>query len=195
MQLDCAIRSFTRHCKYVNDSLTVKVLYTTSNDAHERQYRTLAKNYPSIEFVKETDFKNNLLQVLTSSEYVLFLVDDNIFVNDFSTDHIIDVLRQYPNAIGFSLRLGRNTNYCYMLRKQQALPSFSFCRQWRALVMIGQQLNAISVIPLRSPVHSTEPLIFCRCWLRQITRTPIRSKSCLTRTSQVFQRVARFAVL
>jgi hypothetical protein len=55
---------------------------------------------------------------------VLFLVDDNIFVRNFYLVEIMSALQQNPQAIGFSLRLGRNTQYCYSLRRQQSLPEF-----------------------------------------------------------------------
>ena len=55
---------------------------------------------------------------------VLFLVDDNIFVRNFYLADIISVLLKNPKAIGFSLRLGRNTQYCYTMRQQQSLPEF-----------------------------------------------------------------------
>ena len=56
--------------------------------------------------------------------YVLFLVDDNIFVRDFSLQSACRALEQDPNALGFSLRLGRNIGFSYMLDKSQTLPEF-----------------------------------------------------------------------
>lgn len=135
MQLDCTIRSFIQHCKDI-DSIAIKVLYTTSSASHESQYQEIKAEHPFVEFIRESDFKNDFLQLLDASEYILFLVDDNIFVNDFYVDHIISGFKQVPDAIGFSLRLGRNTTYCYMLNKQQALPEFDslpkdvLCYDW-----------------------------------------------------------------
>ena len=54
--------------------------------------------------------------------YVLFLVDDNIFVRDFSFLPAITALILHPRAIGVSLRLGRNTEYCYSLDAPQRIP-------------------------------------------------------------------------
>jgi len=54
--------------------------------------------------------------------YVLFLVDDNIFVRDFSLDEAIRVLASHPDAIGFSLRLGKNIDFCYPTRQYQRIP-------------------------------------------------------------------------
>jgi len=59
-----------------------------------------------------------------NKEFVLFLVDDNIFVRNFFLADVVDHLIKTPKAIGFSLRLGKNTNYCYAMHRQQALPGF-----------------------------------------------------------------------
>ena len=56
--------------------------------------------------------------------YTLFLVDDNIFVGNFSMNEVITALKSHPDALVFSLRLGRNTNYCYTRDSLQRLPSF-----------------------------------------------------------------------
>jgi hypothetical protein len=51
-------------------------------------------------------------------------VDDNLFVRPFRLQTIIHALDILPDAIGFSLRLGRNTTYTYMLNSNQKLPDF-----------------------------------------------------------------------
>jgi hypothetical protein len=57
--------------------------------------------------------------------YVLFLVDDNLFVSRFSLAEALTVLDTDPQSIGFSLRLGRNTVYSYTRDLPQSLPEFS----------------------------------------------------------------------
>lgn len=56
--------------------------------------------------------------------FYLFLVDDNLFVRDFSLSHVVHVLQEQPSALGFSLRLGMNTTYCYSHDSAQRLPNF-----------------------------------------------------------------------
>lgn len=67
-----------------------------------------------------------LLKLLPYDEipYLLFLVDDNIFIQDFSIQSAVDRLMLQPDALGFSLRLGKNTAYCYPHRANQTLPEF-----------------------------------------------------------------------
>lgn len=125
MQLDCTLRSLRHHCRDV-DRLSVRVIYTSSNHLHERGYRALEKEYsPSVEFVREGSLRSDVLSSVASCDYVLFLVDDNIFVRDFNVGNIVEALGEDNLALGASLRLGRNTTYCYMLDKVQGLPAFA----------------------------------------------------------------------
>ena len=62
-------------------------------------------------------------------KFILFLVDDNLFVRDFDIREIIDDLQKNLDAIGFSLRLGSNTTFCYVLDCPQPLPEFVFAKK------------------------------------------------------------------
>lgn len=57
-------------------------------------------------------------------DYVLFLVDDNLFVRDFSMLEVLNALASNSDTVGVSLRLGTNTTFCYALSKKQNLPQF-----------------------------------------------------------------------
>ncbi len=123
MQLHSTLRSLMLHCKDT-ETTDVRVLYTTSGPLHDAQYEELRKEFPSVRFVREGVFREDLLALVSSYPYVLFLVDDNIFVRDFEIGKAVSALDAHPDAVGFSLRLGRNTVYCYMHGKAQALPQF-----------------------------------------------------------------------
>ena len=56
--------------------------------------------------------------------HVLFLVDDALFVRPFRLEVAAQALDSNADALGFSLRLGRNTSNCYVLGRAQALPEF-----------------------------------------------------------------------
>jgi len=58
-------------------------------------------------------------------DLALFLVDDNIFIQDFYLESIVNVLKQENELLGFSLRLGKNTTYRYSRGQEQALPIFN----------------------------------------------------------------------
>ena len=70
-------------------------------------------------------FKRDVLEIIDGSEYVMFCVDDTIFIRDFDAKKICHLLDIHQQAIGFSLRLGRNTTYCYMHDCKQVVPQFS----------------------------------------------------------------------
>jgi GT2 family glycosyltransferase/acetyltransferase-like isoleucine patch superfamily enzyme/Flp pilus assembly protein TadD len=137
LQLHAALQSFLLHWQdKENVQMTIKVLYTASNYFHERQYLQLMEELPEVQFVREKDFKTDLLAALAGHEQVLFMVDDNIFVRDFRYSDVVDALGRRPRALGFSLRLGKNTLYSYMVDKEQTAPEFDrinkdvLCYDW-----------------------------------------------------------------
>ncbi len=124
MQLDCVLKSFFLHC-IDSKNIDLKVLYTTSDQVHEAQYKQISGSYRNVEFVKESEFKKDLLMLVASCDYILFLVDDNIFVCDFFLNDAVKSLAIHSDAIGFSLRLGKNiTGSFYPSRKKWTIPEF-----------------------------------------------------------------------
>jgi len=111
------------HCLEAR-SIPIKILYTASSTVKEKLYDQLKSEYHSVCFIKEQEFKKDLLNLLVGYEYILFMVDDNIFIRQFRFCDIIQTLRKHTNAIGFSLRLGKNTTHCYPLDRKQNLPAF-----------------------------------------------------------------------
>jgi glycosyltransferase involved in cell wall biosynthesis len=123
LQLDATLHSFFLHCTDPGN-VDLQVLYTTSSGIHEQQYRRLAQDYPEVRFVRERDFRAQTMKIIQSADAVLFLVDDNIFVRRFGVATALAALQQHPKAIGFSLRLGTNTTFCYSWQAEQKLPRF-----------------------------------------------------------------------
>lgn len=123
LQLQATIESFLLHCQD-EDSIDLVVLYKASNELHGGQYTELKKKFSGIDFVEESNFREQVLSAIEKCDYILFLVDDNIFVKPFSMKDITKALQREKDAVGFSLRLGKNTNYCYPFSSKQALPQF-----------------------------------------------------------------------
>ena len=107
LQLDGVIRFLRLHCKDLH-SMDVKILYSSSNSIFEKQYYTLSQQYPGFNFIKVFNFKAQFLNAINNYEFLLFLVDDNIFTGSFSIQRIAYALRRRPRAVGFSLRHGLN---------------------------------------------------------------------------------------
>jgi len=123
LQLRATIESFLLHCRD-HDNIYLTVLYKASNELHTGQYAELKSKFPGINFVEESNFREQVLSVLENCDYILFLVDDNIFTRHFHISDITAALARETDAIGFSLRLGENTAYCYMDRTIQRQPMF-----------------------------------------------------------------------
>ncbi|MCE5286031.1 MAG: hypothetical protein LLG02_09330 [Pelosinus sp.] len=123
MQLDAALRSFYLHCRDIAD-IELVVLYTASAPLHQQQYAQLMKEHSLISFISENQFKTQVCACLTGFDFVLFLVDDNLFVQDFLIKDITMNIENNDDALAFSLRLGRNTTYCYPAGCPQELPQF-----------------------------------------------------------------------
>ena len=123
LQLDATIRSLRSNCDDIA-SAYILVLYVASTPAFAAGYRVLTNEHPGVEFLRESDFKVELIRLIEGTSHVMFLVDDTLFVGSLSLAQAIKVLDDDPACLGFSFRLGRNTTYCYTLDKYQRLPAF-----------------------------------------------------------------------
>jgi hypothetical protein len=131
MQLDATLRSFHLHCQDPTE-VTLYVIYKATDLRNARQYAQLELEYAAygyVHFIEETDFRHHVLRLVVTHwasdvvGYVLFLVDDNLFVRDFSLGEVREALAQHPEALGFSLRLGGNISYLYTGDRAQVPPT------------------------------------------------------------------------
>jgi Flp pilus assembly protein TadD len=124
MQLDAALRSLRLHCRDLQ-KMTPLVLFKATTAQDHRQYERIARANPGVRFAPETDFFGQLMGFIEASDYVLFEVDDCLFVSGFEIAAMTQALEDDRSALGVSLRLGRNTTRCYMRRSGQRMPEFS----------------------------------------------------------------------
>ncbi len=120
LQLTALLESLKAYCLDLNEN-DITVLYKTDNYYTDNLYFNVQKEFENIFFLKETDFKQDLLSLLDTKKYVLFLVDDCLISWKFYLSEIIASLEDLPTAVGFSLRLGTNINYCYTMNCYQKL--------------------------------------------------------------------------
>ncbi len=123
LQLDAALRSWRRHCRDAA-AARVTVLCRASTSRLSSLYRRLWREHPEVDFVREGDFRRDLLVLLRGQDHVLFAVDDTVFIKDFTISEMAATLNRHPQALGFSLRLGLNTTYCYTMDRAQKPPDF-----------------------------------------------------------------------
>jgi len=63
MQLDCCLKTLYKQCQDV-ERIDISVLYTTTSEGHEKSYDILEQTYLDVNFIKENNFKENLLEVI-----------------------------------------------------------------------------------------------------------------------------------
>jgi hypothetical protein len=121
MQLDATLKSFYRHCNNPYN-YEIRVIYRVSNERFQSAYESLKSDYKNVIFIKENAFKMHLMQSIVDKTYILFVTDDCIFTHKFDLEVAKNLLSTDPEAIGFSLRLGKNTRVCYPIGKLNQLP-------------------------------------------------------------------------
>jgi hypothetical protein len=112
--------------QYGNDINSITIIYRTSNKRYKKAFNRVASQFPQVHFLRQrtiADFKTLTLQAIeqTSSDYVVFAVDDNIVKDTFSLHECISWLEK-TDAYGFYLKLGTHLDYCYTENKSQLLP-------------------------------------------------------------------------
>jgi hypothetical protein len=155
LQLDGLLQSLILHCSdFPTVHLNIIYRVSSRLHASQyQQLREQYSAHTNVRFIEQTQFRRDVLQLLMPSttqlplqvllspsarvllaaiarrqaqaDHVLFLVDDSLFIRGFSCSTAVQALAQHPQALGVSLRLGANTNYCYAFDKSQLLPRFS----------------------------------------------------------------------
>lgn len=123
LQLRAVLDSFFLNCKEARIT-DIVVLYKVTDRYHLQQYQVLKEMFKEVIFIEETKLVEQLIEVVAKNEYVLLLVDDTVFTGSFSLLEIETALRENNDALGFSLRLGSNTTYCYNHKSNQRIPVF-----------------------------------------------------------------------
>jgi len=122
LQLDLCLRSYFDKC-VGHENTDVYVLFKATSDRYLDAYLELSEDFIEVTFFQENSFKDNLLAILNREQYenVFFVVDDNVFVKDFNINEITESIKS-DKVLGFSLRLGKNTTYCYSHDANQRVP-------------------------------------------------------------------------
>lgn len=111
MQLDLLLRTLP-------PGLNVHVLYRGDPD----EYREAVSSYNGVSLCREQQFYDDTLQLIRSAQddCIMLLTDDTIFItSDVSLGRAREALRSDVTSLVFSLRLGTNTTWCYMLDSAQ----------------------------------------------------------------------------
>jgi hypothetical protein len=123
LQLELAIRSNKICCHEWDKLENNHVIFKASDERFKNSYKQLAEEYPSVNFVEERDFKQDLIDIVSENKkYILFVVDATIFTKEYSIKDILAQLDLFRGILGFSLRLGENTKNCYPLAIENEMP-------------------------------------------------------------------------
>jgi hypothetical protein len=122
MQLSLTLQSLVQKCTGYSN-LDVKVLYKADDERMNNAYLKVAEENPTVEFIKEVSFHTNINVAIINYQFTMFVTDDTVFTNPFSIAEITDTIVT-QKTLGFSLRLGKNTEFCYPIDKKQAFPVF-----------------------------------------------------------------------
>ncbi len=210
LQLHATLASFALHA---SDAATVQisVLCRASNEAYGRGYAQVAEELAGqlqINWVQESDFKADLLTVIQEpasasrrrrlwdrltlrhprlrTDHLLFLVDDNLFIRPFCLQEVADTLNTHHDAIGFSLRVGRNTTSCYSMQCEQPLPAFESAPPGLRFHWSGQVGDFGYPLEVSSSVYRCADLIHL---LRSLPyNNPNRLEQALSAASGLFAR-------
>jgi len=121
-QLDLLLESF-RGSKI--EAPNKRVFYTFTSDDFKKGYLKVKAKYPEWQFdFQEKEIKDYLLGVLTSG-LTMFLVDDNVFVENCRLEYKLEMLKREEKVLCISLRLGKNISHDYMADKPMVVPEIS----------------------------------------------------------------------
>lgn len=126
-QLELLLRSMNLHWSEAYEH-NIKILYTYSNDLFKQGYDKLTSDYDyeDVEWVKESNFKEDLIRLVEDKKYTIFFVDDQVFKEDFSLSEI-SVFEHREDILCVSLRLHTNLSYCYTANvPMKSIPSTVF---------------------------------------------------------------------
>ena len=117
-QLDLLLRSIDINAKSV---FNINVLYKHSNDDFKKGYDILKERFPNVNFIEETNFREQVLKFLENdSEYVCFAVDDDIVYLPVKEEDALECMKN-EDVLCFSCRLGKNVSFCYTMNSNNIL--------------------------------------------------------------------------
>jgi hypothetical protein len=122
MQLNLLLDSI-KH--YAEGIFNISVIYTSSSDQFAIGYEKLiwAEN-DRVNWIREASFERDVQKALESDlQYTCFFTDDDVLFRPVSESEMTGALAD-ENVICFSMRLGKNTVYCYALDTENSLMEF-----------------------------------------------------------------------
>ena len=121
-QLHLLLSSIDKNAKGIFD---LNILYTYSNEEFKQGYDKLIElcklNDWQVNFIKEVSFKEDLMKLFNMSfPYTCFFTDDDVLFENVDQETIERSLNN-EEVFCFSMRLGKNTRYCYSMSQENKI--------------------------------------------------------------------------
>ena len=125
LQLHSCLESIYKNMKNFDE---ISVVLRTSDDRYKKAYDEVQKTFPKIVYFHQgknpkKDFKPLTMKATfdSPSKYIIFCVDDIIIKSAVDLAVVTKKMKE-TKAFGFFLRLGKNTDFCYMTNTYQSVP-------------------------------------------------------------------------
>ena len=145
-QLDLLLRSMRRFFSF-GPHVDCRVLYRASDPAFATGYDMVRRKHGSFAgFVRQRDFREDVLSLLNDRRFTMFLVDDDVFIAPFSLDAgAVSVFSQDDRIATLSLRMHPGVSFCYTRQVPTPAPAIEpGCQLPRLLC--GETLVACGVV-------------------------------------------------
>lgn len=92
----------------------IHILYKYDSDVFESEYLQIISDYNNINWIKESNIKNDILEILSKNEeeFVCLFTDNNIIYKEVNINDLLSILKTDNSVLTATLRLGLNTTIC-----------------------------------------------------------------------------------
>ena len=99
-----------------NLNMPATILFTHETD-FQKGYEKLMRMYPQFTFIKENNFKQQIIKLIDNNEYVMFLCDDDIMIEHFNENcPEFKEFKNNPEILCLSLRIKPTYRYVPILQ-------------------------------------------------------------------------------
>lgn len=120
MQLQATLDSIEIYTKgFFNN---IDVVYAANNDEYRYGYNILKKRKPYVNFIEQKDFEKDIKGCF-KMDFTCMAADDDIVFSEFNKG-LFRVFNN-PEVCCFSLRLGKNIDFCYSNNKPNKIKNYT----------------------------------------------------------------------